>query len=147
MGCRASSRVRIPPFPPANKQRRPSRGVFHSYIPLNIPIKQRLTIRLRVDFVGISSNGERFQSNRLWLGVNGCERVGYPYQNLAKAHPTVLPTPTFPFGPPWQTDILICSNDCDYCCRGFEPHQPPQSLCDLATFLVSRAFFFHVITD
>ena len=38
--------------------------------------------------------------------------------------------------------MLESGQDCDSCCRGFEPHQPPQYSCALETFLVSRAFLF-----
>lgn len=43
----------LPPLPPATKQRRPSRGVFHSYIQKDIPIKHRLVFCL---YSGLSGN-------------------------------------------------------------------------------------------
>ena len=46
-----------------------------------------------------------------------------------------------------QRKGIFISKDCDSCCRGFEPHQPPQYSWALATFSVSRAFCFLSVTD
>ena len=46
----------------------------------------------------------------------------------------------------FQQRQIFTFQDCDSCCRGFEPHQPPQYLYALATHRSLRRFLLSVHT-